>query len=523
MPSPRATCINLLGVVAGSVGLAIAALGAGAGADPLVSLALRGVAARTIEVGEPLFVAVRIDPPPGQSAFQAPQPAQGSWRDATTVELVRATGGIAVARGRALSNQGETGSALDDEGTLLGSWWFAAEDMNRLAAGSYRVRAVFQRREGAGWKGEAIAEPIPVEVVVASGLPERGRQKTISLALAAAAEGTPRNAVEILDAALRQDPNAIPVLVIRAQVALGVGDVRAASICLRRARALGAQKKGKPSIVVHELAIRVDQAMADPTVRDAPSAWAQLPPGVLEPVIPDGPAPRPAPLPGTPTPLVPQRQPGIPVSGASGPTVAVQPGVTPLLGQTVAIPSAKAAAVPPASETPASRAAGVLVPPAESDDTKIRTDPAGQWATSATAGSQYGKNQYSPAQATGAPNVTVAGNSPDAWCPANKTSGTDWLEVTFARPVHATEVRVRQNDAPGAVAQIEALEPNGTSHVWWAGVDPVVAPATRDIVWFAVRVPKTDYLVAKVKITLNLASGPGWKEIDAVQLVGTGE
>ena len=36
---------------------------------------------------------------------------------------------------------------------------------------------------------------------------------------------------------------------------------------------------------------------------------------------------------------------------------------------------------------------------------------------------------------------------------------------------------------------------------------------------FAVRVPKTAYVVARVKITLNLASGPGYKEIDAVQLV----
>jgi hypothetical protein len=37
---------------------------------------------------------------------------------------------------------------------------------------------------------------------------------------------------------------------------------------------------------------------------------------------------------------------------------------------------------------------------------------------------------------------------------------------------------------------------------------------------FAVRVPQASYLVAKVKITLNLAAVPGWKQIDAVQLVG---
>lgn len=95
----------------------------------------------------------------------------------------------------------------------------------------------------------------------------------------------------------------------------------------------------------------------------------------------------------------------------------------------------------------------------------------------------------------------------------------DWLELTFAKPVQAIEVRVRQNDAPGAITKIEALESDGTVHVWWEGVDPHQRSAVREIVWFAVRVPKTSYLVARVKLTLNLASGPGYKEVDAVQLV----
>jgi hypothetical protein len=162
----------------------------------------------------------------------------------------------------------------------------------------------------------------------------------------------------------------------------------------------------------------------------------------------------------------------------------------------------------------------VVVPIAELNDMKITADAAGQWAASAKGGSQYGTTQYSAAQATGAPNISVQGNSPDAWCPATRTGGIDWLEVTFAKPVHATEVRVRQNDAAGAIAKIEAIESNGTAHVWWEGVDPYKAPPVREIIWFGVRVPKTDYLVVKVKITLNLASGPGYKEIDAVQLVG---
>ena len=99
----------------------------------------------------------------------------------------------------------------------------------------------------------------------------------------------------------------------------------------------------------------------------------------------------------------------------------------------------------------------------------------------------------------------------------------DWLELTFAKPVQAVEVRVRQNDAPGAITKIEAIESNGTIHLWWEGVDPYQRTAVREIVWFAVRVPKTSYLVARIKLTLNLASGPGYKEVDAVQLVAASD
>ena len=122
-------------------------------------------------------------------------------------------------------------------------------------------------------------------------------------------------------------------------------------------------------------------------------------------------------------------------------------------------------------------------------------------------------------KATGAPDVPVTGDSPSAWCPAAQGGGNDWLEVSFAKPVNATEVRVRQSNCPGAIVKLEAFESDGTAHLWWEGADDYKPSAVREIVWFGVRVPKTSYLVAKIKITLNLSAVPGWKQIDAVQLV----
>lgn len=223
------------------------------------------------------------------------------------------------------------------------------------------------------------------------------------------------------------------------------------------------------------------------------------------------------------------RLPGLPGRGSLPASLPANPGPT-VSASTSAAPGVGASLVAAVSTSGQDRpnpggasAAGRIVPTSDLLEARILADPAGQWAATAAAGTQYGKTQYSPAQATGAPNISTAGNSPDAWCPENKNVGTDWLELTFAKPVHATEVRVRQNDAVGAITKIEAIEPDGTAHVWWEGVDPYVAPAVREIAWFAVRVPRTPYLVAKVKITLNLASGPGYKEIDAVQLVGAAQ
>jgi hypothetical protein len=162
-----------------------------------------------------------------------------------------------------------------------------------------------------------------------------------------------------------------------------------------------------------------------------------------------------------------------------------------------------------------------LIPASALADATILADANGQWAASARASSEYGTPRYGAVQATGVPNIPLgmAGDNTDAWCPAEKNEGTAWLELTFANPVHSTEVRVRQNNAPGAIAKIEVITPDGTAHVWWEGVDPFVPPAVREIAWFAVRVPRTAYLVAKVKITLNLAAVSGWKQIDAVHLV----
>ena len=155
---------------------------------------------------------------------------------------------------------------------------------------------------------------------------------------------------------------------------------------------------------------------------------------------------------------------------------------------------------------------------------KIADDPAGQWAVSAKASSTYASGSeenagYSAWQATGAPNVTSYSDSSESWASKESDKGIEWLEVGFAKLVHATELRIRQTNAPGAIIKVELIDDSGGRHGIFSGVDETTYPP-QTITWFNARTAKTDYLVKGAVITLATNAVGGWNEIDAVQLVG---
>jgi hypothetical protein len=151
---------------------------------------------------------------------------------------------------------------------------------------------------------------------------------------------------------------------------------------------------------------------------------------------------------------------------------------------------------------------------------QIKNDPNGLWAIMATASSSYGDAQgsasWSPNQATGLPNVDKYGDDGKAWTSKTQDSGIEWLDLKYPKPVYATEVRVRESFNSGSIIRIEVFDPAGTAHLVWGGNDP-----TTGLNYLMVKFPKTNFKTDHIKITLATNVGPGWKEIDAVQLVGT--
>lgn len=156
---------------------------------------------------------------------------------------------------------------------------------------------------------------------------------------------------------------------------------------------------------------------------------------------------------------------------------------------------------------------------------EIKNDPKGQWAVNAKASTTYAGNldnsqaSYHPMQATGVPNVDRHADDSSSWATKEADAGIEWIELDYAKPVNATEIRIRQTFNPGAIIKVELFDESGTAHNVWQGPDMTSYP-DNEIAWLNVAVETTQYKTQKVKITLATNAVDGWNEIDAVQLIG---
>jgi hypothetical protein len=149
-------------------------------------------------------------------------------------------------------------------------------------------------------------------------------------------------------------------------------------------------------------------------------------------------------------------------------------------------------------------------------------DPHAQWASSASASSTFGDdNGAKPAEGSLASNVIgpVDGNS---WTNNRPDAGFDWLRVGFDKPVFATEIRVVFVAGQGVEA-VNKLEVQDAQDQWitvWSGLSDVKADPRGSRTWFVRKFDRTKTPTKTVRITIANNVQPGYKVIDAVQLVG---
>ena len=139
-----------------------------------------------------------------------------------------------------------------------------------------------------------------------------------------------------------------------------------------------------------------------------------------------------------------------------------------------------------------------------------------QFATAATASSQYSASSWSAMQAAGAPDTSTCGDQITAWASAS-SYGKDWLLLTYDQPVIPTRIAIYQTYHPGAVSQVEVVDEGGNSTTVYEA-DPGIVSQCPYLLEFEVK--EVDTLVRSIRITIDQSNHNGWNEIDAVQLIG---
>jgi len=454
---------------------------------PEIGISLGGVTENMVEQGEPMRVALqlRLDDSYGLGGAVVLAPAAGTWVDAIVVELVDAQGSATGLKAQAYGQPDAPVAILDARRSAGGLWRFTSESTRTLAPGIYAIQARLAISAAAGpnsWIGEVISEDIPLEVVALSDLPERRSQRALALAHDAILDNRLEEAATILDALLVDQRSNVAAWTVRAVASERAGNILGALQCVSEGqRHYAALQMDEPNTELHGI---MDRLLAALTASNTPAEvvapldhWSWPPKELLS----------------------------APISIEPPPEIA---------GPVQAMPASEPSSVPTSPVEGAT-----VIPVTDTVEADYLTDPRGQWASAASASSEYGTNRYNALQATGAPNVATYSDNPNAWCHSGASRPDEWLEVGFPQPVHATELRVRQSYTPGTLAKVEIFAADGRSQVLWEGNDPNVYPA-KQITWFVLRFPSTAFPVHRVKLTLDMSAVSGWKQIDAVQLVG---
>jgi hypothetical protein len=143
-----------------------------------------------------------------------------------------------------------------------------------------------------------------------------------------------------------------------------------------------------------------------------------------------------------------------------------------------------------------------------------------QWASTATASSEFDNPDQAATQATGAPDTFECQDLPTAWCPADYET-VEWLELGYDVPVRPTEVNIVQTYSPDQVVKVELVDTDGTYHEVYTA-EPV---NLWDECLYTLSIPvEADYQAVGVRITIDQSVlDMSYNEIDAVELVGVSE
>jgi hypothetical protein len=151
---------------------------------------------------------------------------------------------------------------------------------------------------------------------------------------------------------------------------------------------------------------------------------------------------------------------------------------------------------------------------------KYINDQHAQWAATASASSTYGAPK--PDDANRAQVGAIGPVDGKHWINNNIEIGFDWIELGYAKPVQASEVRLVLQDGQGAeaISKVELQDTDGKWNTIWSGLSDVKADRRGARTWFVRSFKPTPYKVKAVKYTIANNVERVYKYVDAAQLVG---
>jgi hypothetical protein len=140
-----------------------------------------------------------------------------------------------------------------------------------------------------------------------------------------------------------------------------------------------------------------------------------------------------------------------------------------------------------------------------------------QWASSATASSQYGSSDWSAYQAVGQPDTSACADEVTAWA-SSMSDGVDWLELNYDIPVTPTTINILQTYNPSQVTEVLVYDLQGNEHNVYKAkpTNESECPYT-----LSIKIKEAKYQTQRIRISIDQSVlGTSWNEIDAVQLIG---
>lgn len=138
-----------------------------------------------------------------------------------------------------------------------------------------------------------------------------------------------------------------------------------------------------------------------------------------------------------------------------------------------------------------------------------------QWASGATASSEYTSTAWSASQATGLPNASGCADEGLEWASLSPNT-EEWLELTFKQTVRPTEIQIYEVSGVSSIVKVEVKDPFGAYYVVYTA-HPAGGTCPRILTIPVAGVPKA---VNAVRVSFDQSALNTWDEIDAVKLVG---